>query len=284
MIQAKHRWFWRQKVSTWLQPHKGSARTRAWQGIVPQIALIAGALVLYYAVRGLSQSAESQAMANAQDLLSFERALSIDWELGAQNLILDRPGWVSFFNWIYVWTYWPILLGTMIFLWVRHRHRFTIFRDALILSGAVGLVIFAVYPVAPPRFLDGFTDTVAQSSREHFLAHPSGLINEFAALPSFHVGWDALAAVMLAACLPRKFRILAVIPPLLMSAAIVFTANHYVIDAVAGIGLSLAGLAVAHRIHRVQEAPPTTTRPYPVALPWATAATVEQRPERRDVA
>ena len=282
MSQAKRNRFWRTRCSVWLQPHRGPDNARTWQGIGPQIGIITAALVLYYAVRGLSKSAESQAMANAQDLLSFERALSIDWEIGAQNLILDRPGWVAFFNWIYVWTYWPVLLGTLIFLWVKQRHRFTIFRDALMLSGAVGLVIFAVYPVAPPRFLDGFTDTVAQSSREHFFAHPSGLINEFAALPSFHVGWDALAAVMLAACLPRKYRPLAVIPPLLMSAAIVFTANHYVIDAVAGIGLSLAGLAVAQRIHGVQESsPPVTTSP-PAAIPWVTAA-VSDSPQR-DVA
>lgn len=233
----------------WLRPHLGERTNCAWRGLLPQAGLIAAALLLYYVVRAISKGSEATAVSNAADLLAFERAFGLDWELGAQALVLDQPALVSFFNWVYVWTYWPLLLGALVFFWVAHRHEFTIMRDALVISGAVGLMIFAVYPVAPPRFLPGFTDTVAQASREHFIAHPSGFINEYAALPSFHLGWHALAAVMLARHLPPRWRVAVMVPPALMAAAIVFTANHYVIDGVAGVGLALAGLSVARQLH-----------------------------------
>lgn len=266
-------------VQDWLKPHLGNERTGSWRALLPQVGMIAGALLLYYVVRAFSKGSEVTAIANAHELLAFERAFGVDWELGAQELIIERPEWVSFFNWIYVWTYWPLLLGALLFLWVAHREDFTILRDALVVSGAVGLVIFAVYPVAPPRFLDGFTDTVAQASREHFIAHPSGFINEYAALPSFHLGWHALAAIMLARYLPTPWRFVLAVPPTLMAAAIVFTANHYVIDGVAGVGLSLAGLAVARRLHG-QTQPRSLPTQAPVTLmPVDLASAQAQRHE-----
>lgn len=274
---------WRTVPQNWIRPHQGQAASGGWRAVTPQVLLIGAALVLYYLVRAVSGGSEIEAVANAHDVLAFERALGFDWELGAQELVLSRPALVSFFNWVYVWTYWPLLLGALIYLWCRRRREFTVMRDALIVSGAMGLVIFALYPVAPPRFLGDFTDTVAQASREHFIAHPSGLINQYAALPSFHLGWHVLAGVMLAQLLPRRWRVLPLVPAMLMGAAIVVTGNHYIIDGVVGVALSLAGLAVARRLHAGQETPAPSTQ----SLAWARIDPLPDRPpghRARDVA
>lgn len=236
------------RLDTWLRPHLAHGH-RAWQLLAGQITLVGVGLLAYFAVRGLTRDAEERAMVHAAELLDFERSLGLDWEASAQSLVLDHPSWVAIWNAVYVYWYWPPLLGALVFLWLSDRRSFTILRDALFISGAVGLVIFAVYPVAPPRFLDGFTDTIAQSRRGMFIAQPPGFVNKFAALPSFHVGWLALAGVVVASRTPYRWQWLPYIPAIAMSAAVVFTGNHYIIDAVAGVVICLGGLAIARHIH-----------------------------------
>ena len=60
-----------------------------------------------------------------------------------------------FVNWVYVWWFWwPIVFG-LCWLFLRHRQQYDIYRNALLISGGIGLLIFALYPVAPPRFVPG---------------------------------------------------------------------------------------------------------------------------------
>ena len=228
----------------------GETNVRSKRAVAAQLALVLGALFAYMAVRFVTKGQQREAIAHARSLLHLEQLFGIDWERGAQSTIVHRPNWKYFFNTVYVWAYWPMVILTLMLFWRRDRHRYQLFRDALFISGAVGLVMFALYPVAPPRMLDGFTDTVAQVSRQHFVAHPTGLANEYAALPSFHAGWFVLAASMIAYG-ARRFisRLVMVLLSALMSFAVVITANHYVVDVVVGVALSLVGLFVAWCLH-----------------------------------
>ncbi|MCU1344803.1 MAG: phosphatase family protein [Acidimicrobiia bacterium] len=221
-------------------------RLRGAALVLSQIALCAVAFVFYLAVRAFTKGQQTTAVDHAHRVLHFEDDLQLNWERGAQGLILGRDFLRDFFNWIYVWTYWPMLVGTLVLLWRWDRRRFAIFRDGLILSGLVGLVIFALYPVAPPRMLDGFEDTVDAASRQHYIAHPQALINKFAALPSFHAGWVALAGILLMmAGRHWSVRVVGAALGIFMPIAVVVTANHYVVDVVAGVALSLLGAKVA---------------------------------------
>ena len=227
-----------------------------------QLTLIVGAFVAYMAVRAVANDSPSDAMSNAHDLLGFERVLGLDVERRAQAFALDRPSLIEFFNVVYAWTYWPLLIGTFVYTWIRRRDLFVVYRNAIFLSGALGLLIFVVYPVAPPRFLDGFVDTIDAADRSHGIAHPSFIINKFAALPSFHVGWVTLACVVIAMSITyRPARVLLALPPMLMATAVVVTGNHYIIDAIAGIALSLLGLAAGH--HRARQASVATVAAEP---------------------
>ncbi len=213
-----------------------------------QLVLIVGAFLAYMAVRAVADDAPSIAISNARDLLQLERVLGFDIERSAQEFALDHPNLIEFFNTVYAWTYWPFLIGAFVYTWIRRRDLFVIYRNAIFISGAVGLAIFLFFPVAPPRFLDGFVDTVDAADRSHFIAHPSFILNRFAALPSFHVGWVTLACVVLAMTTShRPTRWLLALPPVLMATAVVVTGNHYVIDAIAGVALSLLGFLVARR-------------------------------------
>jgi hypothetical protein len=114
--------------------------------------------------------------------------------------------------------------------------------------------VFAFLPVAPPRMFPefGFVDTVRENSALYGHIEGSDLVNEFAAVPSFHFGWILL--VGLAMFQTNKHivvRIIAVTLPVMMLLAIVLTANHYVIDAVIGGALVLAALGAVRLLERV---------------------------------
>ncbi|NOX31638.1 MAG: phosphatase PAP2 family protein [Actinobacteria bacterium] len=218
---------------------------RTWHAVGRQAAIIGLALVAYLTVRALTVGSETAAFDNANLLLDFERALGFDWEAGIQQAALDRGWVVTGANWFYAFAFWPILIATLVYTWFWQRPLFRRFRNSLFVSGVMGLAIFAAFPVAPPRFLSGYVDTVSVAARHQYIARPGWLINENAALPSFHVGWVALSAVLLFSVVKAPiWRFVILIPPLTMAATVVVTGNHYVIDIVAGVAVSLAALLV----------------------------------------
>ncbi len=179
---------------------------------------------------------------------SSRRAIGLDIEQAAQNAALEIPALIGFFDFVYAWTYWPFIIGAFVVTWFWKRELFVIYRNAMVISGTIGLAIFALYPVAPPRFLPGFVDTVDSTSRSNFIAHPAGLINEFAALPSFHVGWVAMASAVVILGVNRTWlRAILLVPTVLMSISVVVTGNHYLVDIIAGLVLSLFGVVIAVR-------------------------------------
>jgi hypothetical protein len=222
----------------------------ALRGVAVQAGLLVLAAVAYLAVRAITQGDPSAAEGNAYDILHLERVLGLDWERGAQRLVLDNDTIVSWFNAVYVWAFWPFLVVALVVLYVRDRSGYAVLRNAMFVSGGIGLVVFAIFPVAPPRFLDGFTDTVALVSGQDHLAHPSAFSNEYAAVPSFHVGWTVLAALALLPVLRHPvLRVLALGQGALMAVTVVVTANHYVVDGVIGVTISVGALLVARRWH-----------------------------------
>jgi hypothetical protein len=236
---------------------------RGWvRPLLRQAAMVVAALVLYNWVRVLTQGSEEAAFRHARHLLDLEDGLGIAWERSAQEVVLARPHLVAFFNGVYTWAFWPTVVASLTLLYVRDRPRYFLMRDSLFISGAIGLVVFASFPVAPPRFLDGFVDTVADLSTQEVVAHPGLLVNRYAAMPSFHVGWMLLAAVVVRPALPRRpFQIIPFVMAALMVATVVVTANHYIVDAAAGILVSMVGLLAARRIDQRRQralAPPCT--------------------------
>ncbi|MBI2760409.1 MAG: inositol phosphorylceramide synthase [Chloroflexi bacterium] len=120
-------------------------------------------------------------------------------------------------------------------------------RDAFLGSAVIGLICYRVFPVAPPRLAEDhdFVDTMQEYSKVSYQAQSLGpFVNPYAAVPSLHFGWSFLMSVALLLARPRTWWtwLLAIVQPALMFLAIVATANHWVLDAVAGLVVCGAGL------------------------------------------
>jgi len=220
-----------------------------------QVALIGSALGLYLATRRFTVGEASEAAKNARDLLDFEQIVGIDVEVAIQDVALDWPSLITLMNWVYVWGHWPVLAATTIWLFFRHPPTFLVYRNSLILSGLIGLAIFAFYPVMPPRLLGiGMIDTVDLWSTSYHIFQPPSLVNQYAAVPSFHVGWNLLVAMsVFQATRKSELRLLAALGPPMMVTSVIVTANHFVLDVVAGVTVVVVAWIVSDRL---QEALP----------------------------
>lgn len=238
---------WRESASASGRPFAGLAPTLE---LVRQVTFVGVAILLYFGVRGLTQSDVGTAVGHGFDVLAFEHRLGLDREHWAQGLIVDRPHLATMWNWVYIWGHWPVIVATLIWLHRSDRRSYLVLRNALCLSGAIGLVIFASYAVAPPRLMPlGLIDTVTEQSHSYRVLQPPALVNKYAAVPSLHVGWNLLIGIALwRASRNRILRALAVAGPVLMATAVVVTANHYVIDGMVGAAVALTGLGLSSRL------------------------------------
>jgi membrane-associated phospholipid phosphatase len=216
-----------------------------------QLGIFVLAYIVYFGVRAITQGSVADATDNALRVIRFERGLGIAWEGATQNAVLQSGVLVDAANAVYVYGHWPVLIiGGFLLFRYRREHYFRL-RDVCLLSGLIGLLVFALFPVAPPR-LTGLplVDTVTRNAEGYRQLIPDSLVNEYAAMPSFHAGWNVLLGIVVfGATRNPLLRALSVVGPALMIAAVVLTANHYVVDVVAGVAIVLACLLVPRCSH-----------------------------------
>ena len=239
-------------------------RTTNWRFAVNQVVVVAVMYVIYWWGRGLTEGKYAEAAANARKVIDLEKALGLNREEWLQSLIVDHQMLVNLANWVYIWLHWPFIFTIAVWLVLRHPSIYSRTRNAFLISGAAGLVVFLLFPVAPPRLLGDLdlVDTVTKHSHAYRVLQPPGFTNQYAAMPSLHFGWNVLTGVaMVRASRRPALRVLAVIVPVLMAIAIVLTANHFIIDGVAGIAFAGTGLAVATWLDRRRPPPEWQTKP-----------------------
>jgi membrane-associated phospholipid phosphatase len=215
---------------------------------VREVAIVGVAVYLYFFVRGLMHGQEHRAFEHARWLVDFEQRLGFFWEPRIQEWALSYDWLGTAANWVYIWAHWPVIVATLTWLLVRHRDQYPIYRNAMLISGGIGLVCFMVWPMAPPRFLGdlGFIDTVTLHSNAYRVLQPPSLTNQYAAMPSLHCGWDLLMGIAIVSQAQLKVvRFIGIILPLLMISATVLTANHYISDGLVGMSLATFGLVAA---------------------------------------
>jgi membrane-associated phospholipid phosphatase len=221
-----------------------------------QAGLVLLLVCVYFGVRGLTVGSTEDAVDHAHDIMALEQHLVIDVEEALQAPASRSETVVTIANWVYIWGHWPIIIITMLWLLRWHSDVFRRLRDAMMLSGAIGMVVYATYPVAPPRLADlNLIDTVTENSRAYRVLQPPAFVNQYAAMPSLHAGWDLLVGISIVTVASTvALRVIGYALPTLMAVAVVLTANHYVVDVVAGVVLVLiahaAALALERRRHR----------------------------------
>ncbi len=130
----------------------------------------------------------------------------------------------------------PATAAFLIWMYIRRPVLYPPVRRAIIAMTAIALLGHILFPLAPPRMLTqyGFVDTAAVYGPNIYNGDPDAqsLINQYAAMPSLHVGWAMLVAVGLIAAFHSKWRWLWLLHPTITSMAVVGTANHYWIDGI----------------------------------------------------
>ncbi|MCW2679748.1 MAG: phosphatase family protein [Frankiales bacterium] len=236
----------------------GAAAVR-WRVAVRTVLVDAGVvvtgIVVYFGIRGLTAGSQEAAVDHAGDILALEKTLGLDVEAGVQALLVDVAPLTTLANWVYIWGHWPVIVATLIWLALHDRRVFLRLRNAMIASGTLGLCVYTTYPVAPPRLAErGFVDTITEQSNSYRVLQPPAFVNQYAAMPSLHVGWDlCLGLALVAAASTLAVRTIGRLMPGVMAAATILTANHYVLDVIAGAAFGLAGWAIALRAERIRE-------------------------------
>ena len=202
--------------------------------------ILAAAYLFYYMARHLADDARP-AFENARYLMRLESHIGIFEELSLQSATISYDFVVHTFNIIYFYGHWPAIIACGLYLFVTKPHIYTITRNAFLISGAIALVFFILFPVAPPRLATvGIVDTLGMTVPVDYDNSP--LVNPYAALPSMHVGWCLVLSLGLYLSTNRRaVRYLAISITPAMWIATVITGNHFIIDGL--FGTILAGIA-----------------------------------------
>ena len=204
-----------------------------------ELALILGAYFVYLSARKLiGLNFESVALDNAANLISFERDGGFFWEAVWHQWAVDSGKWlVVLFNWIYIVTFFPIVLTTALIYYIVDRDKYFYYRSVILLSFTVALVIFIIFPLAPPRMMEsyGFVDTFEVFGPSWYAGGKmAAYYNAYAAMPSLHFAWTVIFGVLFFRQGGWHFRLLGILYPTMTLFAITITANHYIMDAVVG--------------------------------------------------
>jgi len=239
------------------------ALPHGWLDALRQVSLFAAALLAYRLVRGLVEGDANAAFAHARDVIRIEQQLHVFVEPSIQAWASGSHFVMVACSWIYVNAQTTVIIGTLVYLYLRHNRSFYFVRNMFMVGMGIALVGYALFPTAPPRFLPewGFYDTVADFTGVHInhtSASLSDVTNLYAAVPSMHVAFALMAGLPLARL--ARWRIARVLwllyPPLIVFVTIV-TANHFVVDAF--LGAVTAGVS-AYAASWLARARPTVWR------------------------
>jgi membrane-associated phospholipid phosphatase len=238
----------------------GAGRRRAF---LREVAVVLFAFFAYFTVRSLTEGSAVDALRHARLIEDIERSIGLFVEPTLQAAIVGEQWLVNIANWVYIWGHWPFIGVAAIWLYRTQPEGYRLYRNAFLISGGIGLAIFMMFPTAPPRLADvDVIDTLTEYSNFYYILQPPQLTNQFAAFPSLHFGWNLLIAIAVVRYTAAPtIRTLVVLVPAAMAVSIVLTANHYIVDAIAGGAVALVGLLMASQLQRrsSRAAEPTRT-------------------------
>ena len=212
-------------------------------------------LVLGYAAYMLlrqvfPEDLEAVGRANAAKVIEVERALGVYWEPTIQSSLLAEASWVvTFFNWAYSLGFLPVLVPGALVLMTLRYDTFVYFRRVFLISYVMTWALWLTLPVTPPRLMpeEGFIDAIEVLGPAFYNSKQAiAFYNQHSAMPSMHFGWTLLFSVMLLRTGSRALRLFGALYPVAAFGAIIVTANHYFLDAVAGGVIIGCAFAIYH--------------------------------------
>ncbi|MGW2177765.1 phosphatase PAP2 family protein [Streptomyces sp. NPDC001732] len=225
-------------------------------------------LVLVYAAysggRLVARGDVSTAIDNGLAILRLEKAFHLNAEHPLNRLLTAHPSIGIPSDFAYASLHYLVTPAVLVWLFRRRQEVYRRARTWLMTSTMFGLIGFTLMPTCPPRLLEakyGFVDTMAQySSYGWWGAEASaprgmgGMTNQYAAMPSLHVGWSLWCGILLwRHCRNPYLRAVGVAYPLITTFVVMGTANHYLLDAVAGAAVMGIGALLARPVMRLAD-------------------------------
>jgi hypothetical protein len=211
-----------------------------------EIAIIGFCYWIYGQVRNLVPEQASIAKRHGRGVQHLQDALHLNFERSVNRFVAEHEPVAQVMNYYYATLHFVVTIGCLVWLFRAHPRIYRGARTILFATSLIALAGFYLYPLAPPRLLPqyGYIDTVLKFHTWGSLADPNVAqhSNQFAAMPSLHMGWALWCGVSIYLCARRRWvRALGLIYPVTTLLVIVGTANHFLIDAVAGLAVFLLG-------------------------------------------
>jgi hypothetical protein len=235
-----------------VQLPRARVRPRWWI----EVAIIAFGYALYSGIRMAMPTRTGAAFSHAVSLLHVERAWHLAPEIGLNTLVSSHRALAVILDYHYATLHYVVTPAVLIWLVIARPDRYRHARRILVVATIIGLIGFWLAPVAPPRMLDtdGFVDTMARfamygwwstdASAPRGLGH---LTNEYAAMPSLHVGWAMWCGWQVASCAKHRWvRVAGVLYPITTVIAVMGTGNHYFLDVVGGAAVLVVAVLIVN--------------------------------------
>ena len=227
----------------------GARRRGVWWRVALEIAIVVAMWVVYNFGRLYSSKHTHNAFDHAHQIWDLERWMFLPSEAWVQHVTIDTwIGLIHFANGYYALVHFPLTIGMLVYLFVFRPTAYVWIRRALVAFTVVALLGFILYPLAPPRMLagHGFVDTgVVYGLSVYNQGGTDFASNQFAAMPSVHVGWATLVAVAFIASGFSAWRWLWVLHPVVTVFVITVTANHYWLDGAVSVLMVIPALWLA---------------------------------------
>lgn len=215
--------------------------------LVGEVLVVLTLLRVYDMARAQAEVRRLPALTHGRAILDIERALRVNVEHAANVWVAAHRTLSLVASDFYEFAHVTVTLSVLGYCWWRRPELYRAARNALVGINLIGLTVFLLLPVAPPRLLPGagFVDAVADAG---FGTTHGGPVpaDQYGALPSLHLGWAVWATVIAIRMLPRsRWTSLCWLYPVLVTTGVVVTGNHYFVDALAGTAVALTALWVA---------------------------------------
>ena len=216
-----------------------------WQ----EIAIIGFCYWVYGQVRNLVPEQKSIAMRHGRSIQHLQDALHLNFERSLNSFVASHEPLAQVMDYYYATLHFILTIGCLVWLYRAHPRIYRGARTVLFATSLIALAGFYLYPLAPPRLFPqyGYIDTLLKFHTWGSLADPkiAEHSNQFAAMPSLHIGWALWCSAVIYLCARRLWvRVLGLVYPVATLLVIVGTANHFIIDAIAGLIVFLAGALI----------------------------------------
>jgi PAP2 superfamily protein len=227
--------------------------------LIRELLLVAALYLAYRFGRRAANGQFADAYDNADRVWQLERWLRLPNEASVQDLLLHSETVIRSINVYYATVHFPAIVLFLIWMYWRRPGHYMWVRWVLSWLTGAALVLHLLVPLAPPRLFreSGTVDTGAlYGPTVYGKPEPDSMANQFAAMPSLHVGWALVIALGLIVATRGRLRWLWLLHPLITLLTVVGTGHHYWMDGIVATVL-LAGILLMLRPPRTLPGAPS---------------------------